>query len=261
MFSRKRQLGCHISAAPGVVLVGSTASRGVAEGLCWMDVYEAVASRRAVRAFTDQPVSIEVLDRVLSAAQRAPSGANLQPWINYLVTGVPLARLKKRIGKRVAEGDRGDEREYQMYPRELGSPYGERRARSAEQRYTALGIDRADSQARNLAIARNWEAFGAPALLLCYLDAGLAQAQWVDLGIYLQTVMLLLRAEGLSSCPQMAWSVYRRTVAATVTPPPGLMLVCGVSIGHADQTAPFAWTERAAPEANLTWVGATLHGQ
>ena len=92
-----------------------------------MDVYEAVKSRRAVRGFTDRPVPREVLERVLSAAAWAPSGSNIQPWHSYVLTGAPLAELKKRAGERVARGDPWDEREYEMYPRALKSPYLERR--------------------------------------------------------------------------------------------------------------------------------------
>ena len=93
-----------------------------------MDVYEAVRSRRAVRAFTDEPVSREVLERVLSAAAWAPSGSNIQPWHVYVLTGEPLVELKRRAGERVAAGDPGDEREYEMYPAALKSPYHERRS-------------------------------------------------------------------------------------------------------------------------------------
>ena len=77
-----------------------------------MDVYEAVRSRRAVRAFTDEPVSREVLERVLSAAAWAPSGSNIQPWHVYVLTGTPLTQLKRLAGERVAAGDAWDEREY-----------------------------------------------------------------------------------------------------------------------------------------------------
>ena len=92
-----------------------------------MDVYEAVTSRRAVRGFTDEPVSREVLERVLSAAAWSPSGSNLQPWNTYVLTGAQLAELKKRAVERVANGDPWDEREYEMYPPALKSPYRERR--------------------------------------------------------------------------------------------------------------------------------------
>ncbi|WP_425581813.1 nitroreductase family protein [Streptosporangium vulgare] len=83
-------------------------------------------SRRAVRAFSDEPVPKEVLERVLTAATRAPSSGNLQPWHLYVVTGEPLAELKKHATARALAGDPGDEREYPMYPAELTSPYLDR---------------------------------------------------------------------------------------------------------------------------------------
>lgn len=75
-----------------------------------LDVYEAVTSRRAVRGFSDRPVTRQVLERVLSAAAWAPSGSNVQPWCAYVVTGRPLAELKRRAGERVAAADPWDER-------------------------------------------------------------------------------------------------------------------------------------------------------
>jgi nitroreductase len=72
-----------------------------------MDVYVAVTSRRAVRGFTDVPVSREMLERVLSAAAWAPSGSNIQPWHVYVLTGGPLAELKRRAGERVAQATPG----------------------------------------------------------------------------------------------------------------------------------------------------------
>ncbi|UUN28022.1 nitroreductase [Streptomyces sp. FIT100] len=220
-----------------------------------MDVYEAVTSRRAVRGFVDRPVPREVLERVLSAAAWAPSGSNLQPWHAYVVTGAPLAELKKRAGRRVAAGDPWDEREYEMYPPELRSPYSERRSAFGKERYSALGVTREDWEARQRAASANWQCFGASAALFCYIDRGLGRPQWSDLGMYLQSVMLLLRAEGLHSCPQMAWSVYRRTVAEILSPPDELMLFCGMSIGFEDPAVEYIRTGRAPLVETVTFVG------
>src|SRR5262249_20709219 len=174
----------------------------------------------------------EVLERVLSAAALAPSGSNIQPWNSYVLTGGPLAELKKRAGERVARGDPWDEREYEMYPRALKSPYLERRAAFGKERYGELGISREDVEARQRAAAANWNCFGAPAALFCYIDRDLGPPQWADVGMYLQTVMLLLRAEELHSCLQMAWSQVRKTVAEILSPPDGLILFCGMSVGY-----------------------------
>ena len=109
-----------------------------------MDVYQAVTSRRAVRGFTDEPVSREVLERVLSATTWSPSGSNVQPWKSYVLTGPLLTQLKTYAVERVAHGDHWDEREYEMYPRALKPPYGERRSAFGKERYSALGIARED---------------------------------------------------------------------------------------------------------------------
>jgi nitroreductase len=220
-----------------------------------MDVYEAVTSRRAVRKFTDQPVPGDVLERVLSAAAWSPSGSNLQPWHGYVLTGEPLAELKRRAGERAAAGEPWDEPEYQMYPPDLPSPYRERRSDFGAKRYGALGISRDDWDARRRAATDNWECFGAPAALFCYLDRDMGRPQWSDIGMYLQTVMLLLRAEGLHSCAQMAWSVYHRTVAEILSPPDTLMLYCGMSIGYEDVTVDQARVGRAPLRETVTFLG------
>ena len=221
-----------------------------------MDVYEAVTSRRAVRGYTDRHVPRHVLEGVLSAAAWSPSSSNLQPWHAYVLTDGPLAELKKRAGERVAAGDPWDEPEYEMYPSELKSPYHERRSAFGEQRYGALGIPREDIEARQRAAAANWDCFGAPAALFCYIDRDMGPAQWADVGMYLQTVMLLLRAEGLHSCPQMAWAKYRRTVAEVLSPPDELVLFCGMSIGYQDPTVGDARTGRAPLDETATFVDA-----
>ncbi|OBF61486.1 NADH dehydrogenase [Mycobacterium sp. 852002-53434_SCH5985345] len=219
-----------------------------------MDVYEAVTTRRAVRGFTDQAVPREVLERVLSAAAWSPSGSNIQPWNTYVVTGALLDELKTRAVERVAHGDPWDAREYEMYPPGLKSPYGDRRSAFGKERYSALGIAREDWEARQRAAIANWNCFGAPVALFCYIDRDLGVAQWADVGMYLQTVMLLLRAEGLDSCPQMAWSQVRQTVADVLSPPDGLILFCGMSIGYEDPTVKYARTGRAPLEETVTFV-------
>ncbi|MEV6604480.1 nitroreductase family protein [Kutzneria sp. NPDC051319] len=219
-----------------------------------MDVYEAVKTRHAVRKFVDQPIEPEALRRVLSAAVWAPSGSNLQPWHAFVVTGAPLAELKKRIAERIAAGEAWDEPQYTMYPDGLKSPYQERRADFGRQRYGSLGISRADVEAWQRAATDNWAAFGAPAALFCYIDREMGRPQWSDAGMFLQTVMLLLRAEGLHSCAQMAWAKFHRSVAEVVSPPDDLILFCGMSIGYEDTTVDLGRVGRAPLNETVTFV-------
>jgi nitroreductase len=221
-----------------------------------MDVYEAVGTRRAVRAFSDRPVPKAVLERVLAAAARAPSSGNLQPWRVYVVAGEPLAELKRRATARALAADAGDEREYPMYPAELAPLYLDRFSAAAAQRYRALGIERDDPGRPKKISALNSGAFGAPVVLFCYLDRTMGPGQWGDAGMYLQTVMLLLRTEGLHSCPQVMWTMYRKTVSEIVGADDGLVMFCGVAVGFEKEGVPPLRTGRADMAETVTFIGA-----
>jgi nitroreductase len=203
-----------------------------------VNVEDAVVARRSVRGFRGDPVDRAVLERVLTLACRAPSGGNLQPWRVYALTGEPLATLKQRMAERLQSPDGQDERRYEIYPPKLMSPYRERRFDSGEQLYAALRIPRHDKAARRQWFERNFELFGAPVGLFCYIHQRMGRAQWADLGMYLQSVMLLLQEQGLDSCPQEAWSVYHQTVAEVIKPPEDYLLFCGMAIGVKDEAEP-----------------------
>jgi nitroreductase len=219
-----------------------------------MDVYSAVRTRQSIRRFTDQPVPRDVLQRVLAAAADAPSGSNLQVWNVVVVSGDRLGRLKRTVGERVASGDFGDGREFPVYPPEVRAPYPERMAALAEVLYGSVGVTRGDRLGRARVRARNWDCFGAGTALFCYLDRDMPAPRWADVGIYLQTVMLLLRAEGLHSCAQEAWAEFHRSVAEVAGPPVGRVLVCGLSIGYADPAVTHPRVRRAPLTETVTFL-------
>jgi nitroreductase len=210
-----------------------------------MDVYEAVASRRSVRKFLASPVPLGTLERVLSAALRTPSGGNLQPWRVYVVSGARLEDLKTRIRRRIAAGDRGDQLQVLPYPSTLPDVYAARLEDMGTRRYGAVGIERDDTRGRSRVRAGNWECYGAPVAAFCYVDAKMLLPQWMDVGAFLQTVMLLLRAEGVDSCAQIAWAEYRDTVREVVGSQAGEVLACGLSIGYSDPDEPAVTMPRA----------------
>jgi len=217
-----------------------------------MDVFDAVTRRQSVRAFTDEAVDREVLERVLAAATRAPSGGNLQPWHVAVLTGSARDGLVELVRRRLHEGEAPPTPEYPVYPRGLRSPYRERRFANGEQLYAVLDIPRKDRAARLGQFARNWEFFGAPVGLLLFVDRDMGAAQWSDLGAFLQSTMLLLQEEGLSSCAQEAWAVHHDLARRIVTVPERLMLFCGMAVGHADRAAPVnTWRSDRAPLSDV----------
>jgi nitroreductase len=219
-----------------------------------MDVYSAVRTRHSIRRFTDRPVPREALERVLTAAAEAPSGSNMQPWSVYVLSGEPLAKLKTIVAGRFSTGDPGDDREFANYPPELREPYLERMAALGERLYGSRGVARGDVVGRARIRAENWNCFGAGTALFCYLDRDMPTPRWADAGFYLQTVMLLLRAEGLHSCTQEVWAEYHRSVAEVVAPPSERMLFCGMSIGFADPAFVRPRVRRAPLSETVTFL-------
>lgn len=203
-----------------------------------MKVSNAVQTRRSVRAFTDQPVDRATLTRVLEKAQRSPSGGNTQPWHGIVLTGEPKQRLFDRIAQEFPKGRDAHQPEYHIYPPELDGAYKDRRFGVGEDMYGALGITREEKGKRLFWFARNFQAFGAPALMLIHTPKYMGPPQWSDIGMWLQTIMLLLREEGLDSCAQEAWAVYSPQIREVVDIPEDHIFFCGMAIGYRDESDP-----------------------
>ena len=201
-----------------------------------MDVSEAVARRISVRAFKPDPVPAEVVRELLEAAHRAPSGGNLQPWRVHALTGEPLAALKAAAAAALMSG--ADEAEYEVYPSNLWDPFRTRRYQNGEDLYASIGIPREDKGARLRQLARNAELFGAPVGLFFTLDRKLGPPQWADVGMYMQTVMLLAVERGLDTCAQEFWARVAKTVGAALDLPQHHMLFSGMALGWRNEDAP-----------------------
>lgn len=200
-----------------------------------MSVSDAVLSRRAVRAFLDKAVPLETLRRVMDKARHSPSGCNFQPWEATILTGTPLSALQAEMARTAPQ----DPVEYVIQPQGLPEEYLSRLAEIGQRQYTSEGIARDDAAARKAFVMRNYTGFGAPVLLLCYFPRVMGPPQWSDVGMWLQTVMLLLREEGLDSCPQEFLSVYGRLIKQHIgVDDTTYVFFCGLAIGYRDPAAP-----------------------
>ena len=182
-----------------------------------MKVSDAVMSRRSIRAFTAEPVENAQLRRLLEKAARAPSGGNVQPWRVYVINGPSMRRFRDFLATRTAP----ETPAYAIYPENLKEPYRSSRFKVGEDMYALLGIPREDRGARIRRLMENYNFFGAPAALFCFVDRQMGPPQWSDLGMFLQTFMLLAREAGLDTCAQEAWSTRPDTVAEFVRCPGG----------------------------------------
>ncbi len=214
-----------------------------------MNVTEAVARRMSVRAFRPKPVPAATVREILELAAKAPSGGNLQPWRVYALAGEPLAALKAAaVGNPM-----GEPPEYDVYPPNLWDPFRTRRYQNGEDLYATIGIPREDKPARLRQLARNGELFGAPVGLFFCIDRKLGPPQWADVGMYMQTVMLLALERGLDTCAQEYWARYPQTLARALALPEDQMVFSGMALGFRDEDHPIN-TLAAARDPFETWA-------
>ena len=197
-----------------------------------MDVTEAVDSRKSISAFLDKAVDDLLIKELLEKSSRAASGGNLQPWKIYVING----KTMNSFHKFQSEWTEPETPAYAIYPENLKEPYKTSRYEVADDMYSLLGIEREDKEARFKQVLKNYEFFGAPAAFFCFVDRQMGRPQWSDLGMFLQTFMLLAREAGLDTCPQEAWAMKQESVTAFVEAPDELMLFCGMAIGYQDES-------------------------
>jgi nitroreductase len=220
-----------------------------------MNVSDAIKSRMSCRAFLDTPVPLATIRSMLETAKRSPSGGNLQPWQVHVLTGAPLEEFLALVRKKLRDQPQGEGTEYHVYPPNLKEPYRSRRYKCGEDLYATISVPREDRQRRLAQFARNYELFGAQALMFFVIDRHMGADQWADVGMFMQSIMLLAREHGLHTCAQEAWASWHRTVAEFIGLSPELMLFCGMALGFRDETAPInrLCTDRASLDEFATF--------
>ncbi len=221
-----------------------------------LSVEAALKQRRSIRAFKPDPISDAELREILEIARYAPSGGNLQPWQAYVVNGDALVRFRAEIAAAVETAPMGEEAEYNVYPPDLKQPYRARRSRVGAMMYELLGVPREDRAGKLRHYARNYQFFDAPAAMFFSMDRTMEVGQWSDLGMFIQSIMLVAESRGLATCAQESWSVWHERVAAFCGIPDEQMFFCGLAIGYADNSAPVnaLRTERADVDDFTRWV-------
>ena len=185
-----------------------------------------------------RPVDNRTVRQLIETARLAPSGGNLQPWIVHVLCGDSLARFRAMLAPKVAAAPLGGSTEYHVYPPDLKEPYRSRRFKVGEDMYAQIGVKREDKPARVRQFSRNYDFFGAPVGMFFFMDRIMGPPQWSDVGMFMQTLMLLAREQGLATCPQEAWSAWHAQVSEFLGVAPELMLFCGLSLGYEDAAAP-----------------------
>ena len=200
-----------------------------------MDVKQALSERKSTRSFLDKEVPIEIVNAIIEQAKTAPSGVNTQPWQIAVITGNSKTILCNKLEETFRAGNKGT-MDYNYYPSEWAGEYKERRKACGILMYSTLEISREDKQKQIDQWALNYQAFGAPVVLLFFIDRSLEKGSFMDYGMFLQSVMLSAVEHGLATCPQAALGEYPEIVRQEYPFFKDKVVLCGMALGYEDKT-------------------------
>ncbi|MGB2219881.1 MAG: nitroreductase [Henriciella sp.] len=212
-----------------------------------MDVSSAVSQRISTRAFLDEPIGKQDLADWLQAAQRAPSGGNLQPWRVIVLTGDARQSVVDMAAQTLSKSPRGEPTDRPIYPEAITDTQKARRYRVGEMMYEQLDIPRDDKARRLQWFARNYRFFDAPVALFFIIDEGMGHGQWAHTGMFMQTLALLAEERGWGTCMQECWGTLRASLKSHLELGEHEMVYCGMAVGYPDREASVnqLYTERA----------------
>ena len=199
-----------------------------------MKISEALNKRISCRSFLSKKVNKKIIKNIIKQAAKSPSGGNLQPWQVFVLADKKLNNLIKDVKKELLKFPKGHPTEYAIYPKNLSEIYFDRRFRCGEDMYSILNIKREEKEKRREQFRKNFELFGAPVGIFVYIDRTMGYPQWSDVGMFIQSVLLLALENNLHTCAQESWASFHDLVNKHAKAPKNLMLFCGISIGYMD---------------------------
>ena len=201
-----------------------------------MSLTAMLEKRYSARAYLGTPLDQDLLDTIFKQAQSAPSNCNVQPWQTCVVSGHKKNLLKDDLLKAVMSG-KDPNPDFNWLPKYEGV-HRDRQFGSANALYSSIGVTREDKKGRQLAMIRNWSFFDAPHVVFFTMDKYLDIMGAVDLGIYAQTLSLIMSEQGLSNCMQGALGQFPDPVRKALNLPEHRGILFGMSFGYADESAP-----------------------
>lgn len=202
-----------------------------------------IESRYSTRDFTDQPVSKYTISEILRVSSSAPSGNNIQPWKVYVLDGKVKDSLISKVCAAHNEINNNPELannytwSYEYYPTKWIHPYSDRRRENALGFYKTLNIDRKEKEKTHAQHQKNFQFFGAPIGLMFTINRILNLGSFLDYGMFLQNIMLAAKSKGLDTCVQAAWNQYSNIIMPHIGANEDEILICGMSLGWADNTS------------------------
>lgn len=199
------------------------------------DLDETIRGRRSVRGFLPTPVPRRTLEEVLELAQHAPSNCNVQPWRVYIASGDSLETLRAALVEAVT----GGASPVMVAPiDDFVGAYRDKQVACAVELYGKMGIGRDDRVGRANAGLRNFQFFDAPHVAYICMARSFGIGVALDVGMYVQTLMLAMQSRGIGSCAQASLRAFPELVAEHLDIPDDEQILCGLSFGYEDPEVP-----------------------
>lgn len=201
-----------------------------------MTILKLLKDRKSVRAFLNKEVEKEKIISILEGLKHTPSGSNMQPWLIHVVSG----NTKQIIDKKTLQAfdkEIEPQMDYTYYPKVIPKPYQTRRKETGLLLYETLDIKREDKEKRRKQWRANYDGFKAPTILYFFMDKGLMTGSYIDIGMVMQSAVLLAHDLGLSTCVMASLGEYPQIVRDTLNITDDNLLICGIALGYEDVKA------------------------
>jgi nitroreductase len=222
-----------------------------------MDIAEAIRQRKSIRGFKPDPVSKEILTKILESACRAPSAMNTQPWEFAVLTGEVLDRLRVAIVDRLKQKEpRRPEHQIVRWP--MDGVYRDRQVELAKGLFKLMDIAREDREKREAWLERGFRFFDAPVAILLLTDIALSDTgPLLDIGAAMQTICLAALDFGLGTCIEDQGVSYPEVIREIARIPEDKKIVIAIAIGYPDGDFPANSIKsgREPLEKNTLWIG------
>lgn len=198
-----------------------------------------VRERRSVRRYLPTPVPDDVLSKIFELAQQTPSNCNTQPWQVHILSGEIKNAFSRNILAAFESGI--DTKDFSFALADYDADSQQRGRAQGAAYYQALGIARDDFDQRRDSNKQNLSFFGAPHVALLFAPTvGDNVRIAADIGMYAQTFLLALTANGLAGVPQTMLGSYAEQARVLLGLPEDLKLLFGISFGFPDLDHPAA---------------------
>lgn len=191
--------------------------------------------RHSCRAFRPDPVAHDIIARILTAAGRAPSWCNSQPWQVVVTSGAETAGLRAALSEAALTGTAAPDL---PFPTRYRGVYQDRRRDCGWKLYQAVGVQKGDRAGSAREMARNFDLFGAPHCAIVSAPAELGVYGVLDCGGFITAFTLAAQALGVASIAQAAVASFGRLLHEKFAIGDDRSILCGIAFGYADTDHP-----------------------